>query len=224
MIGVSIVLGFTRTIIFVATPAGLLYLLWMWNRKLVAAVPVVLALAIAVGPSSVRARFVSIFQPRSEVDSNTHRIICWRTGVEMIKAHPLLGLGPEMVNKRFMDYVPQDIPRPLPVGWYGHLHNIYLQYAAERGIPVMLIMMWMIGKMLLDYWRALAKAPPGRGDARFLLHGSIAVIIATLAAGLFEYNLGDSEVLSLFLAVVACGYKAVDEVAAGGGVTAEAHV
>ena len=34
------------------------------------------------------------------------------------------------------------------------------------------------------------------------------MILAILAEGLLEYNLGDSEVLTLFLAVVAFGYVA----------------
>ena len=63
----------------------------------------------------------------------------------MIRAHPWFGLGPEEVKLQFNSYVPPDIPRPLPEGWYGHLHNIYLQYAAERGIPTMLLMLWMLG-------------------------------------------------------------------------------
>ena len=63
--------------------------------------------------------------------------------------------------------------------------------------------------MLYDFWRGLRVLPPGRSDARFLLHGGIAVILATLAEGFFEYNLGDSEVLTMFLVVVACAYQAV---------------
>ena len=55
----------------------------------------------------------------------------------MIEAHPLLGLGPEEPHYQFDQYLPPDVTVPAP-GWYGHLHNIYLQYAAERGIPVML--------------------------------------------------------------------------------------
>ena len=54
-----------------------------------------------------------------------------------------------------------------------------------------------------------ARVPAPRSDARFLLHGGIAVILATLAEGFFEYNLGDSEVLTMFLVVVACAYRAV---------------
>jgi hypothetical protein len=48
-----------------------------------------------------------------------------------------------------------------------------------------------------------------------MLHGGIAVIIAILAEGFAEYNLGDSEVLTLFLAVVAFGYLAVETQANG---------
>ena len=47
-------------------------------------------------------------------------------------------------------------------------------------------------------------------EARFVLHGSIAVILAILAEGFFEYNLGDSEVLTIFLAVLAFGYIALE--------------
>jgi O-antigen ligase len=97
----------------------------------------------------------------------------------------------------------------LPIGWYGHLHNIYLQYSAERGVPTMLILMWLLAKMLYDFWRALGEIPAGRNDARFLLHGGIAAILATLAEGFFEYNLGDSEVLTMFLVIAACAYQAV---------------
>ncbi|MBV8817646.1 MAG: hypothetical protein JO022_04760, partial [Acidobacteriaceae bacterium] len=104
-------------------------------------------------------------------------------------------------------WVPPDVPRPLPEGWYGHLHNIYLQYAAERGIPTMLMMMWLIGKVLYDFVRGLRVVAPG---VQFVLYGAIASIIAILAEGFLEYNLGDSEVLTLFLSVIAFGYVALE--------------
>ena len=114
-------------------------------------------------------------------------------------------------REEFDKYVPADISKPLPEGWYGHLHNIYLQYAAERGIPTMLVLMWLIGKILWDFATSL-RGKLASTEARFVLHGAIAVILAILAEGFLEYNLGDSEVLTLFLAVVSFGY-----VARGGG-------
>jgi O-antigen ligase len=185
-----------------------LYLLWFWRRWLVLAVPVLVAAAWFFSPPVIHDRFTSIFHPQG-VDSNSFRLVAWGTGLRMIEAHPLLGIGPEGPKYHFQEWVAPDVPRPLPEGWYGHLHNIYLQYAAERGIPTMLILMWMIGKMLLDFRRGLVALPPGRSDARFLLHGAIAVILATLAEGVVEYNLGDSEVLTMFLVVVACAYQAL---------------
>jgi hypothetical protein len=71
----------------------------------------------------------------------------------------------------------------------------------------MLAMMWLIGKVLWDFASAL-RGKPSSTEARFVLHGAIAVILAILAEGLLEYNLGDSEVLTLFLAMIAFGYVA----------------
>jgi O-antigen ligase len=209
---VSLVLGFTRSIFLLGFPVGLLYLLWFWNKWLVAAAPVAALIAFFAAPAALKERVTSIFQPHGQMDSNMHRTITRRTGFEMIRAHPLLGLGPEVMKdpSQFERFVPADIPRPLPVGWYGHLHNIYLQYAAERGIPTLLALLWMIGKVLWDFAGAL-RLRVVSSDARFVLHGAIAIILAILAEGLLEYNLGDSEVLMMFLAVIAFGYIAAQE-------------
>ena len=209
ILGVGLVLGFTRSI-WLATGASGAFLVWRRRPAAVLAVPVIAALVILAAPSSVKTRVVSIFRAKKELDSNQHRIVCWRTGFEMIRKHPLLGLGPEQVKAQFLSYVPADIPRPLPTGWYGHLHNIYIHYAAERGVPVMLALLWMVGLMLWDFLRKLRTLSPGPSDSRFLLNGAVAVIIATLVAGFFELNLGDSEVLTMFLTVAAAGYVAVE--------------
>jgi putative inorganic carbon (HCO3(-)) transporter len=209
VLSLSLVLGFTRSIFLLGFPVGLLYLLWFWHKWMVAAVPVLAVIAFLVAPPALKERVTSIMQPHGQTDSNLHRSITRRTGLEMIRAHPLLGLGPEVMKDpaQFDRYVPADIARPLPTGWYGHLHNIYIQYAAERGIPTMLAMMWLIGKVLWDFASAL-RGKPSSTEARFVLHGAIAVILAILAEGLLEYNLGDSEVLTLFLAMIAFGYVA----------------
>jgi len=209
VLAAAIVLGFTRSI-WLGTGAGGLYLLWFWRRKLILLLPVILAAALWLGPNSLRERFTSLVRPHGELDSNEHRIVTWRTGWEILKAHPWLGIGPELIKEHFNEYVPTDVPRPLPEGWYGHLHNIYLHYAAERGIPTTLALLWLLGKILFDFRRALRRrAPPG---VTYILHGAAAVLIGILVEGFFELNLGDTEVLTMFLAVVACGYAALDHI------------
>lgn len=207
----SMVLGFTRSIFLLGFPIGLLYLLWFWKKWLVAAVPAVVLAAIFLAPHALRERVTSVVEPRAEVDSNRHRAILRETGERIIRAHPWLGIGPEQVKYQSDQWIPKS-DYPLPSGDYEHLHNVYLQYAAERGLPALLIFLWLIGKCLWDFARALRqKLSP---DARFILHGSIAAILALLAEGFAEYNLGDSEVLTMFLAVVAFGYIAAQREAA----------
>src|SRR5262249_45033043 len=139
---VSIVMGLTRSIFLFGLPAGLLYLLWNPKRWAIALLPAAAAFGFVIAPSTIRERVVSVVRPHQGWDSNEHRSITRRAGWEMIRSHPLFGLGPEQVGRQFMSYVPADIPKPLPRGWYGHLHNIYLQYAAERGVPATVFLLW----------------------------------------------------------------------------------
>lgn len=212
LIGVAVLLGETRGVWIALSMAGL-YLVWCWRRWLILVVPAAIALAFVVSPPALRDRFISVVRPKT-VDSNQFRIVTWRTGLRMIEAHPLLGLGPEMPRIEFDQYLPSDVTRK-PEGSYIHLHNIYLEYAAERGIPTMLVLMWMLLQILYDFWRGLRALPRGRSDRRFLLHGGIAVVLATMVEGVVEYNLGDSEVLTMFLVVIGCGYLALEKELSG---------
>jgi putative inorganic carbon (HCO3(-)) transporter len=207
LIGIALIAAETRSM-WGGAFAGGVYLTWIWRRWVVLAIPALIALLMLANPFEIRERVISAFRPRGDLDSNAFRAVTRRTGWEMIKAHPWLGLGPEEVGPHFNEYAPADVPRPLPSGYYGHLHNIYYHYAAERGIPAMLALMWMLGQALFDFSRAVRRLPK-KAEQRWALHGAIAVIMAVLLGGYFEVNLGDSEVLGMFLAVVGFGYVAV---------------
>ncbi len=210
VLSAAILLGGTRSI-WLAAGMAALYLVWVWKPKMILAVPVVALIGYFAAPHNVRERILSVTHPQTNIDSNEHREVTFRTGVAMVEAHPWFGLGPEEIARNFESYVPLDIPRPLPPGYYGHLHNIYLQYAAERGIPGLLCVLWFIGLAVFDFGRALpGLRKRGRSQERFILQGAIAVTIGILVGGVFEYNLGDSEVLMMFVSVLALGYAAID--------------
>lgn len=215
LIALVLYLGETRAV-WIATVLAGLYLVWFWKRWLVALVPLVVALVFLVSPPVMRERFTSLFHARKE-DSNAFRIIAWNAGIQMIEKHPLLGLGPEGPKYHFREYVPLETWESRPPGFYEHLHNVYLQYGAERGIPALLVFLWLLGQILVDFWRGLRTLPPGPGDRRFLLHGGIAMVLAMMAEGVAEMNFGDSEPLTMFLIVVACGYLALEKDLVGPG-------
>ena len=78
-----------------------------------------------------------------------------------------------------------------------HLHNVPMQIAAERGLPALAAWAWFIASVTRGTWRRLRRT---RHPA--LAAGGLAAVAAMLAAGLFEYNFGDSEFLMLFLVLV----------------------
>jgi putative inorganic carbon (HCO3(-)) transporter len=200
----------TRSV-WLATAIGGAYLIWFWRKWALLAIPVVVAVVVLVNPFEIGDRVKSAVSPHGTLDSNAHRAICRGIGWEMIKAHPMLGVGPEQVGPQHLAYLPPGTSLPLPPGYYGHLHNMYIHYAAERGVPAMLALVWMLVWALADFVRALRRSAAGSKE-RWLLHAAIAVMIGVLIGGYEELNLGDSEVLGMFLAVVGCGYIAVNEV------------
>jgi len=197
IVGAALILAFTKSM-WVGAAAGAIWLLWSKNKWLAVPLPVMAGVVLVLNPYHVLDR------------DREHRAALREVGWEMIKAHPLVGVGPEEVGPQFMDYLPADIPRPIPKEWYyQHLHNIYFHFAAERGLPALAALLWFFGQALFDFSRMLWRLPPD-SETRWILHGAIAVIIAILVSGWGEVNIGHSQVLEMFLAVIACGYIAMD--------------
>jgi O-antigen ligase len=203
----ALALGLTRGVFLLGLPVGAGYLLFTWHRWSLAVIPLVIFVSAFVLPFQVSERVLSVVRPHGLDDSNSRRVILWRTGLNMIRSHLILGVGPEQVGAQFLRYVPDDIPRPLPKGWYGHLHNIYIQFAAERGIPALLLLLWILIRTTLELHKDARQRNRGPTNLeRCVLHGAVAVTLGVMVEGLFEHNLGDSEVLTMFLAAISCGY------------------
>ncbi len=206
LIGVALVAAETRSMWGGAAVGGT-YLLWFWRRWTVLALPAIAVILLIVNPFGIGERERSVFQPHGDEDSNAHRAVLRRIGWNMIKAHPWLGVGPEQVGKVYKNYVPADVTK-LPTGYYQHLHNVYIHYAAERGVPTMLMLLWMLLRAFYDFARGLRRLPKD-SDARWVLHMALAVMIAIMIAAWDEVNLGTSVVLAMFLAVLGCGYAVI---------------
>jgi len=199
-IAISLAAGYTRSM-WMGTALGAGFLLWRRYRRWLLVLPVTAALVLLVNPAGIGSRLQSAWRPAGDVDSNRFRVICRRTAVAMVRAHPWFGVGPGQVRPQFLSYIPADIERPLPPGAYIHMHNTYLQFASERGLPALAALLWLLGKIVWDLMRMLRRDPDN-----WVLRSAMAATFAVLAAGWYEHNLGNGEVLPLFLAVVGCAY------------------
>lgn len=210
VISAALILAQTRAM-WIGAAVGLIYLVWQRDKRLIITLPVLAGVLYVASPENVQQRMVSIVHERGKVDSNSHRKATWAIGWEIVKAHPITGIGPQMVKYRYNDWVPAWL-RPLPEGYYEHLHNIYFQTAAERGVPTLLMLLWMIAWIMRDAWRGLKALAAGPGDERFALNAILAIMISILVSGLLENNLGDSEVLMVFLGISQCVYAVIPPV------------
>ncbi len=209
VLGFALVLSFTRSVWLALAVAGA-YLVWHWKPKLLFAAPVLVALLALLSPGAVQRRLATIANP----DDNSARLIMWRTGARMIAQHPWLGMGPERVGPHFREFLPPDIARleELPPAYYAHLHNVFIHYGAERGLPAVAILLWLLLKVVLDHRRALSRLPRSPSDEKFLLQAVIAATIGVAIVSCFEVTLGDSEILGFYLTLLALGYRAVERV------------
>lgn len=206
-IALALVAAETRSV-WLAAAIGGAYLLWFWRKWTLLAAPVALALIVLANPFEIGDRVISAIRPHGTMDSNEHRAITRGIGYQMMKAHPWLGIGPERVGKEYMHYLPPGTPAELPEGYYQHLHNNFIHYSAELGIPAGVALMAIFARALWDFGLGLRRGPR---ETRWILHGAIAVTIAMMIGGLYEKNLGDSEVLVMLLAVIGCGYVELNE-------------
>ncbi len=198
---VALLLAFTRGV-WLGCLAGTVYLLWQRRRRWIVALPVAALVLYLVSPSWLQLRARSIFMLHNLEDNSVQaRLLMWKAGLAMVKDRPLVGVGPDGVKYEFEHYRPDAYKPP---AWYGHLHNNYLEIAAERGLPALAALVWLMAWALLDQHR-LARRFAGRAGA-YLAHGAAGATLAIIVAGFFEYNFGDSEVAMLWLFLVSHGY------------------
>jgi O-antigen ligase len=162
--------------------------------------PRLLWAAIAVGgalllvsPGGIRSRLTVLDE------SSRDRYYMWQAGLDMVIERPVFGHGPGMIEVVYPRFRWPEAPNPNQ----PHLHNNVMQLAAERGLPGLAFFLWWVGVAFLAALRAAQRlATPGRGPA-WAAAGALAALTAVFVAGLFEYNLGDSEVLMLVLLLTA---------------------
>jgi O-antigen ligase len=178
-IGVLVLLGRRRLLLW-CVPAGLLVLLLL--------------------PPAVLERAATIVDPGDP--TNSDRLCMAQAGVAMLRERPLVGQGPDMVKLRYPLYrVPDATRAEVP-----HLHDAFLQIAAERGLPALGAMLLLFAlpvvAALVGYRREGGRGGP-RADLWLAVVGAVA---AFAVAGLFENNWGDVEVQRMMLALLALPY------------------
>ncbi len=179
----TLLLGLTRGA-WIGLAAGLLLAVAVGRPRTLVMLPLVVSLLALLTPQPVLHRAASTVNPADAATGA--RLGMFRSGMEMARDHPVLGLGPGLVQPAFADYRAPDGPERIP-----HLHNNVVQIAAERGLAGLATYLAVLVAVAIHVVRALRSR---QSEARAAVIGCAMAVAGVTAAGLFEYNWGDAEV------------------------------
>jgi putative inorganic carbon (hco3(-)) transporter len=210
---VALALSLTRNS-WLGALAGLTVVLALVRPRALGGLLMVIMVLLLISPGKVQYRIRSGMDLSD--DNTRNRIELFSTAMRLIRDNPWFGVGPKNVAQEALRYRGTD---EYPDWLYQHMHNNFLQIAAERGLPGLALWLWFIFSLIRSTWRvhraAASRAGPGTGlvessETFFASTAALGCCAALLVAGLFEYNFGDSEVLMLFLFIVSAPWAFPD--------------
>ena len=134
-----------------------------------------------------------------------------RVGFSRIILHPFFGHGMDAMKKHWNEW-----------GFPGtdmiHLHSTPLQLAFDRGLPALLLWLWLIVRFGISLARAERRASDTSDTNSYgILLGSLGALIGFFASSLFNYNFGDGEVALLFWWLMGITVVLEQEIGVNGG-------
>ncbi|MEI7905151.1 MAG: HAD-IIIA family hydrolase, partial [Candidatus Firestonebacteria bacterium] len=136
--------------------------------------------------------------------SVSERLCMWKSGVNIIKDHPA-GIGIDNMSLVYPKYMLPEAKE----GNTAHLHNNFVQLAAERGIETLLAYFIFIIAFYMVSIKALHKI--SNLFERYLVAGIIGVFTVLVVSGIFEYSWGTSQTILNFWFLSGLGMAVVSK-------------
>jgi putative inorganic carbon (hco3(-)) transporter len=228
LVVLALILTLTRNS-WMGAIVGIVVLFLLWRPKAIFVLLLAVLLVYILSPGIIKQRAQSI------LDTSDPRFHVFMTALHLIHDNPWFGVGPKLVKveapkyreeKDFPDWLKRSVEvmsdpskyqeeeKEYPAWLYQHMHNNFFQIAAEAGIPGLVIWIWFMGRLAWDAWgtyryargRMFSGDESSRKEALMGSAAALASWAALIVAGMFEYNFGDSEVLTLFLFIMSAPY------------------
>ncbi|HEX2568900.1 MAG TPA: O-antigen ligase family protein [Polyangia bacterium] len=147
------------------------------NRGALVAVGVVLLLALQFTPQKVWQRASTTFAYQQDASAQG-RIDAWRTGLRMVAAHPLTGVGAGVFVLAWPEYAPGD------AGEARTAHNTFVQVASETGLPGLGLFLGAVGVAFAGLQRVVRRRPDLERPARTTQIGLVSFLVSSATGGL----------------------------------------
>jgi O-antigen ligase len=164
----------------------------------------VLVLLAAVSLPNVRNRTLSILDLKNP--SNVERLYLWRVAGDMIRDHPVAGVGFKQWGERVSEYTgTYSSEWTFSEASFHHAHDVYLTVAAETGLVGLF---FFLAFWLYLLYLTVRNASVFQGDSfvRALSLGASYVLINLLIGGVFEENFGTLPLIHLIAFVLTLSF------------------
>jgi len=191
------------------------------SRKMLLTLAAVILPVVLIGLIFLQqSRQVGFFD--SSDASTTWRETVYREGFDLWTDNPrnfFLGVGMDSIKKYAKEWHLFDDGR-LPM---GHFHSTPLQLLVERGLPALLLWLWVLwiyARTLLRHSRFQNSNPKSQipnpkldnWRERGIILGSFGGLIGFFTSGLVHFNLGDAEVAMVFFMLMGLSISLVIQV------------
>jgi O-antigen ligase len=154
--------------------------------------------AILLLPGGYRTRALSAFDTASTW--NVERLLLWDAGRAMFLDRPVTGVGLQDLHPLIERY-----RKPGAHESHGHLHNVIIQVGATMGI----VGLAALAALWFGFVRTAAAPPtPATPFGAAVRNAALGALAGFVVAGLFEWNLGDEELLEFLCVLIGAAFAA----------------
>ena len=183
---------------WVGTTAGFFALAMRARSARIALLGAALIVFVVLGPPVFSERLGDFLDPRDDFRTALERT--WRNAARLFLADPWTGWGLHDLRTEFEAVKEPGDPSE------GHMRSVPWQIAVSMGVPGLAVFVWLVAAWFRLLNRARASAPSA--FTRAVVEGTEASLVAFLAAGLLEWNFGDSEILALLMFLLGASHLA----------------
>jgi O-antigen ligase len=173
----------------------LTFLLSSGRKKTASLVALVLIVIAPLASHHVRERVTSFTQlPEMSISG---RFSMWLSATQVAKDHPLFGVGLMDLKEVYDRY-----KRPDSGFRSGHMHSDFFQVLASTGLLGLAAFLWFLRSVCGLLLRNLLSTERKEGFLTAVCLGSLAGFCGFVTAGIFEWNFGDAEVVSMLYCLI----------------------
>jgi O-antigen ligase len=190
----ALALTLTRISLLSLFAGALLIALLRTGRKNAVVIVLVFTLIAALGMYWVgKHRALALFDASDP--GTEYRLLMWRDSLNLIRAHPLFGVGLDSVAG---DWRRWDLEAYRRFDLKSHFHSTPIQLAVECGLPALAIWFWLMGEYFAFLLRLRGKVRNVDWFAEGISSGVLGGLVAFLAIAMVQYDFGDAEAMVVF--------------------------